>query len=96
MTSASGPTRPAQGNHPPIRKGSLITTLIYPPEWWITIPEICTALKITPQEITDWATNGIAPIPEIGADGIERIHRTDYETWLDQLTEDNHETDGDR
>jgi hypothetical protein len=65
-----------------------MTTLIYPPEWWLTIPQICEALQVTPQELADWATNGFAPVPEMGPDGIGRVHRADYQAWLDSLPED--------
>lgn len=73
-----------------------MTNPTYPAEWWLTIPDICTALKVTAEELADWATNGLAPVPEMGPDGIGRVHRADYEAWLDHLSEDDTEMDGDR
>lgn len=63
-------------------------TPIYPPQWWITVPEICDELRVTERELVNWASRGRAPVPETGADGVQRIHRTEYETWLDSMTED--------
>jgi hypothetical protein len=66
---------------------------IYPPQWWITVPEICDALRVTPRELAEWASRGRAPTAETCPDGVQRIHRTQYNTWLDSMSEDTPESE---
>ncbi|TDB85591.1 DNA-binding protein [Actinomadura sp. KC216] len=71
-----------------------MTSLIYPPQWWITVPEICDALRVTPPEMANWASRGRAPAAETCPDGIQRIRRTEYDAWIDSMAEDTPESEG--
>jgi hypothetical protein len=51
---------------------------------WLSIPEVCAYLKITPDEWADWRAKGDTPLHIIGRDGQARIRRCDLARWLEQ------------
>lgn len=55
----------------------------FPPEWWLTLPQLCELLSIAPALWEDWRSNGTAPAHTTGRDGITRVHHADLAAWLD-------------
>ncbi|WP_067808139.1 helix-turn-helix domain-containing protein [Actinomadura formosensis] len=55
----------------------------FPPEWWLTLSQLCELLSIAPALWEDWRSNGTAPAHTTGRDGIARVHRADLAAWLD-------------
>lgn len=54
----------------------------FPPEWWLTLTQLCDLLSIAPALFASWQTEGTAPAHTIGRDGITRVHRADLAAWL--------------
>lgn len=51
--------------------------------WWLTVPEVCALLSISPHLWERWCRQGSAPEHTTGADGVARVHRADLTAWLD-------------
>jgi hypothetical protein len=51
---------------------------------WLTVPEICAELGVTPDEWQQWRVDGTAP-PHHVTGGTARVHRVTFEAWLDSL-----------
>lgn len=54
----------------------------------LTIADVCTDLGISRSTFYDWRAKGRAPRCLKLPNGDIRINRTEYERWLDSLTED--------
>jgi len=51
---------------------------------WITIPEICSLLQISPGEWHEWQQEGPAPL-HVLQDDLVLVRRSDFERWVDGL-----------
>lgn len=58
------------------------------PRTRLTITDVCTDLGISRSTFYEWRTKGRAPRCIKLPNGDIRINRTDYERWLDSLTEE--------
>jgi hypothetical protein len=55
-----------------------------PPDPWLTVPQVCAELHITPEEWQQWRAEGHTP-RHIVTDGTARVRRTDLNAWMDAL-----------
>lgn len=55
---------------------------------WLTIPEVCDELQITPEEWDAWREPGDKPLQVMGPDGQPRIRADHLDRWLDSRTLD--------
>lgn len=51
---------------------------------WLTVPQICAELQITPEEWQRWRADGSAPRHHI-INGTAYVSRTHFDEWLDSL-----------
>jgi hypothetical protein len=57
------------------------------PGEWLTIPEVCAVLRITPDQWAAWHEEpGDVPLQLITSDGARRVRAADLERWLDART----------
>jgi hypothetical protein len=54
------------------------------PSRWLTVPQICVELDITPEEWQQWRAEGNTP-PHTVIDGTARVLRTDLDAWMKTL-----------